>query len=250
MKYILIFLLCFAYQGISQNKINKVTYNRVVNLEAIKENLKSDFSESSLKKIVEDADNYKHLSYSLLFDANQSYFSLNDIKITLDSDNEQNELNKIIKRAKHQKYYVNLKENKTLYAMTMGGEKLLVVDSTKQLNWKLTKDYKKIGDYTCFKAQLLNGSEVLAYKDGMAIEAWYTPQIPVPFGPLQFEGLPGLILEVNVGNNTYFASEIKFDVDHKIEQPTEGKEVQRKTFFSEIKANLEARIKRAKQSRQ
>lgn len=54
--------------------------------------------------------------------------------------------------------------------------------------WKLDKETKKIGSYTCHKAY---GK----YKN-RSYEAWYTLEIPINDGPYVFKGLPGLILEI------------------------------------------------------
>jgi GLPGLI family protein len=76
------------------------------------------------------------------------------------------------------------------------------------INWKLEKETKKIGNYTCHKAiGTLRGREYIA---------WYAPTIPVPYGPWKLQGLPGLILEAYTANE-----EIYFYVK-KIEYPTQS----------------------------
>lgn len=57
-----------------------------------------------------------------------------------------------------------------------------------KIDWKLTKDKKKIGKFTVQKATAEYG--------GRNWEAWFTREIPLPYGPYIFNGLPGLILEV------------------------------------------------------
>ena len=42
----------------------------------------------------------------------------------------------------------------------------------------------------------------------ITITVWYTPQIPVNTGPGNYQGLPGLILEVNDGTETVICSKI------------------------------------------
>lgn len=67
------------------------------------------------------------------------------------------------------KYYYNYKE---------------VLD----FNWKLEKETKMIGGYKCNKARLEYG--------GRNWTAWYSTEIPVPYGPYKFKGLPGLIIKM------------------------------------------------------
>jgi hypothetical protein len=69
-----------------------------------------------------------------------------------------------------------------------------------------------------------------------AIEAWYTPQIPVSHGPAEYWGLPGLILEVSAGNTVMLCSEIQINPEDKIkiEAPDKGKEITKKDYRATI----------------
>ena len=58
-----------------------------------------------------------------------------------------------------------------------------------KMNWKLLNEGKKIGEYDCKKASV-------EFR-GRTYYAWYTMEIPVSLGPWKFNGLPGLILEVD-----------------------------------------------------
>lgn len=72
-------------------------------------------------------------------------------------------------------------------------------------DWKLTTETKKIDKYNCFKAEYVKryknakGNEV-----SRTITAWFAPELPYAFGPSEYFGLPGLILELNDGNTTTF----------------------------------------------
>lgn len=67
------------------------------------------------------------------------------------------------------------------------------------------------------------------------VVAWYSPQIPLSQGPLEYWGLPGLILEVNVGKTTMLCSKIVMNLEgeEKIKAPDKGKIVT-KTEYQEI----------------
>ena len=56
------------------------------------------------------------------------------------------------------------------------------------INWQLLNEFRTIGKYKCQKAT--------AKKYGRIWIAWFSKDIPFPFGPYKFSGLPGLILEV------------------------------------------------------
>ena len=68
-----------------------------------------------------------------------------------------------------------------------------------------------------------------AEHDGRAIEAWFTPEIPVQGGPASFGGLPGMILVLSVddGDTKYFATEIDLEGVEQglIRFPEDGDEV-------------------------
>lgn len=53
-------------------------------------------------------------------------------------------------------------------------------------DWQYRQESKKIGNYTCQKA--------VATFRGRQWEVWYTTDIPTPFGPWKFYGLPGLVV--------------------------------------------------------
>jgi len=60
-------------------------------------------------------------------------------------------------------------------------------------NWEITPETKSINGYVCYKAL---GVDVNANFMPQYIEAWFCPEIPLPYGPDNYAGLPGLIFEV------------------------------------------------------
>ena len=64
--------------------------------------------------------------------------------------------------------------------------------------------------------------------DTTPVTAWYSEQIPVSDGPDIFWGLPGLILEISLGNNAKVitANKVSFPkTSADIAPPANGKEV-------------------------
>ena len=146
------------------------------------------------------------------------------------------------------KQYKNVKTNTQLQQQEFYGKKFLVKDVLQPIEWSLESDTKKIGNYSCFKATALiptneltwysfswdklrnttesDSTEVKEVKMTQ-IEAWYAPQIPVRHGPLDYWGLPGLILEVSADNTTMLCSKLVLNPGEiiVIEAPTKGKEV-------------------------
>lgn len=135
--------------------------------------------------------------------------------------------------------YKNIKEQRFVNKTEIMSKLFLIKDDLPKYDWKLSGETKSIGKYTCYKATYtreeertnmsLENGEVTEKKEKVDVvtTAWYTPQIPVSNGPGDYNGLPGLILEVREGNRTVICSEIVMNPKEKIviEEPTKGKKV-------------------------
>lgn len=158
--------------------------------------------------------------------------------------------------------YTHLNNNLFAQESELMGKKFLIKDTLETVEWKLEKESKMIGQYAAFKATAVkkadddmwqkarerakewrekNGEEIDStmlkkqeklLKDAQNITVWYTPQIPVKHGPNSYHGLPGLILEVNVGNTIILCSKVILNPKEEIEieMPDSGEEVTRKEF--------------------
>ena len=143
--------------------------------------------------------------------------------------------------------YKNIKEKRMANKTDLMGKIFLIKDNLVSYDWELTGETKNIGNYTCYKAVFEKEEESIEIKmiDGEVKEekgikkrtiiAWYTTDIPISNGPKNYGGLPGLILEVNDGNETIMCSELVLNPSKTIDikEPTKGKQVSRKKF-SEI----------------
>lgn len=100
--------------------------------------------------------------------------------------------------------YQNLKTKEFKSAFELGGERIAIVDSTLQIKWKITNEYREIAGYACRRA---NGLVM----DSIYVVAFYTDQIPVTGGPSAFNGLPGMILGLAVPELHYnmFATKVE-----------------------------------------
>ena len=115
-------------------------------------------------------------------------------------------------------YYQNRKEGIQLNQKESLNELYLVSDTIRN-DWHITNETKKIAGFTVYKA-------TKPCKCGQDIEAWFAPDIPVPFGPAGFNGLPGLILEVTKYKHTLRAKKIKLlNKPLKIKRPEKGKPI-------------------------
>jgi GLPGLI family protein len=140
--------------------------------------------------------------------------------------------------------YKNISQNRMAHKTELMGKVFLIKDNLEAYDWKLTGEAKNIGNYSCYKAVYEKEEEDIQIDmiDGEVKEekvtrkrtlvAWYTPDVPISNGPSNYGGLPGLILEVNDGDQTIVCSEIILNPKEvkEIKEPTKGKVVTRKEF--------------------
>jgi GLPGLI family protein len=150
------------------------------------------------------------------------------------------------------KKYINAKDKTSSIEDEIFGKEFLIVEPIEKPNWELVDEYKKIGDYTCFKAKLLipvSEKQKKEYEEFLkkeeiksslfkmeepkdkTITAWYTPEIPVSFGPNNYWGLPGLILEINEPELIILCSKVALNTKGAtIKVPNKGQKVSQKEF--------------------
>ena len=87
-------------------------------------------------------------------------------------------------------------------------EPVLYKDSV-EISWKIMKAEKKIGLFKCNKA-------TTKFR-GRKYEVWFTREVPVPYGPWKFHGLPGLIVEVRDSKNDVQIELTSFSLSDEIE---------------------------------
>ena len=88
-------------------------------------------------------------------------------------------------------------------------EDFTVKDTLGRYDWKLSAEKKIINNLEAFKA---TSSKTVINSKGsfeFPIEAWYVPELPYNTGPADFEGLPGLIVEVKVKSNIGYILRLK-----------------------------------------
>src|SRR5690606_32559800 len=83
-------------------------------------------------------------------------------------------------------YIIDVHNNKIDQIYKDAGRDYLLDEEMPELDWEILEDTKDIGGYICQKA--------VANFKGRVYEAWFTTEIPMPFGPWKLQGLPGLIL--------------------------------------------------------
>jgi GLPGLI family protein len=144
--------------------------------------------------------------------------------------------------------YRNRAEQRFVNQNEVFGKLFLIKDSIPNVDWKLEKESKNIGEYTCFKATYQTTRTVRSsvassdnhetdakesvVEEETTVTAWYTPQIPVQHGPGEYGGLPGLILEISDGKLSILCSRVVINPADgvNLEEPRKGKEVGQQEF--------------------
>ncbi|MBC6996272.1 GLPGLI family protein [Neolewinella lacunae] len=86
--------------------------------------------------------------------------------------------------------YTNLAERKQVFKVTNGARGdnyFILTEPVAEITWDVTGKEKAIGDLKTYEARGIYGNRHYT--------AWFTPEIPLPFGPHRLGGLPGMILE-------------------------------------------------------
>ncbi|WP_417428585.1 GLPGLI family protein [Halpernia sp.] len=216
--FIFIFLFCHSL-AYSQRKINsKIRVLYILN--AL--NSKKPNSKKLNKTFVLVASENK----SVFLTANA--YTLDSLK--LENKNFQ-ELSQYFEM--HYQYQVFIDKNNINFSDSILGTEIGYKE-TNEMNWSLINEYKEILGMKCQKATIS--------KYGRKWIAYFSNNYPFSFGPYKFNGLPGLILEVQDSDNEYnfTAVEVKtYTKEYPISRFTNVKEVPKKDFLK-IKDNLES----------
>lgn len=124
--------------------------------------------------------------------------------------------------------YTNIVKDSVWSSFLRGGLQYVAEKRIAQ-NWKLQKETKKIGGFNCHKA-------TTKFR-GRGYTAWYTNEIPLPYGPWKLQGLPGLILEAYDTNQDiyYYFKSIEYPTKNPtpidfIKKPSDGSKIKWMNF--------------------
>jgi GLPGLI family protein len=172
--------------------------------------------------------------FELLFSKETSVFRQID---ALQSDIDPEDL-RLFKNFYANNFSVNVKENITHEQFELDNQ-LYLIKQENIPNWELTNETKIIDNYLCYKATTYE--EII--RDGKIIKAtiiaWYCPEISFQFGPKNYHGLPGLILELHDRICIFYVSDFNLNPSHKnVKLPVlKGKETTKEELKS-IQENI------------
>lgn len=230
-KILLLLSFSIAIYGYGQQNSVEVTY-------------KVDLVETEVSEVLKDIykiayDNVKFIDFKLLGYAKESLFYREKL---LTNDAEKGaDIALTILGAKG-KFFTNLENGLVYEDLPAFGEKFIVKHPVITNGWKLTKDSKSIGKYLCYKATttyVVNNSKG---RFEFPVIAWYAPEINLPFGPKNYSGLPGLILELHEKDRIFYADKISLgqldEKQRKLIAPPKGKKPITQAEFDAIGAKI------------
>ncbi|WP_414845338.1 GLPGLI family protein [Chryseobacterium sp. IT-36CA2] len=127
-----------------------------------------------------------------------------------------------------------IQSNESIQYFNAVGMALLMYQEPVIKNWKLVNETKEINTIHCKKAEV-------TFK-GRNWIAWYTPEIPLPYGPYKFSGLPGLIVKITDDKGDYDFELVKSASDSQLK----GKLINiKKTRYTEAIETTQLKLKQA-----
>lgn len=103
-------------------------------------------------------------------------------------------------------------------------------------DWIITNESKLIDGNICYKATATDyyfhdGDDIRNYE----ITAWFCPKLPFNFGPVYFNNLPGLILEISYLDVKLLATKIEYQLDEKkIRKPFGEKSISFNEYYKKL----------------
>jgi GLPGLI family protein len=167
--FIMFFTIFFNVNGQKNNICGKIEFTYTTNLDYVNQE-----------------------KYELYFNRNFSYSKEKDITKAKNEKSQEDkpmgtQVNIVVGRKNiTSKYYYN-SINSFYFRDNFFDEVMLVKEEKLKAFWKLHSETKKLSNFLCKKATIrFRGRDYIA---------WYTEQIPVPYGPWKLRNLPGIILE-------------------------------------------------------
>lgn len=209
MKLVYLILFFFTVGTQAQERIN-ITYGVLFNGVPYSEEFIANYPEEH-ERFIQEIQRASELTFGLRINQNKALFTHPKV-----DKNDQNLFFAYQNTEGDYSYYTDFDKNEQMVQFPYWGAEIYIENPINEIPWQLTKESKKIGDYTCFKATKEYVEKSGGFEYAKKIEAWYAPEIPIKFGPKQYVGLPGLIVELKENHITYFLKEINY---HPKNQP-------------------------------
>lgn len=220
---ILFLILGFTAQGqkdISGTVLYKASHNKTL----ITEN--KDNNKEGIKAANELLNNASDIHATLTFNNKESSYRVDD-KLEIDGIKSLN-ITYLFAGGKNL-FYHNRDSIHLLEANSSFGKIYLIKQDPP--NWIITKETKDIDGLKCVMAYSTTTS---GSKEKIDATAWFSPSIPVSYGPMRYFGLPGLIIELQFSKMTFIAEKINLNIENVVIEKHKSQEILSHKEFMEI----------------
>ena len=220
MKFIALLFSCFLTAISFAQSTGKITYEEKIDM---------------YRRIPEDRQDMKEMfpqyrssMWELIFKGDESVFQHQvEEEMVVTNNQGGNQMTMRFGGRENRVVYKNIATSNMIDSRDFMQKQFLIKGVPTERKWKIGKKSKTILGYNCMEASFQQDSAT-------HYTVWFAPQLQNSNGPSDFQGLPGMILEIdqNDGERVTTATEIKFDdVDTSIiVAPTKGKEITAEEF--------------------
>jgi len=102
----------------------------------------------------------------------------------------------------------------------------LVEDEMPIIKWKILSEIKEVAGYICMSAETRDTIK------NQRIVAWFSTELPLPYGPELYHGLPGIILELDINDGSVIIAATEVQLGPLADRPALPKRKRLKTLSS------------------
>jgi GLPGLI family protein len=214
--------LCFSQENYSIIYKTYPTYGSIEGEEVIK-NSKVNYIYKGLDQAI------KITEFQLDINRSESFFYFKD---KLYEDDKIKRLAKTFCGSSD--FYINTEKNLKI-KINYFAEKKYFINDTTRYDWTIYNESKIIDNKICYKATTINKTLINNTIKEKEIVAWFYPEIPISFGPKGYDGLPGLIMELQDDKVTFVVNQILKDSKIKISKQDYKTIISEKEFNEIVK---------------
>ncbi len=211
MKYLITFFILLIFDSISAQNLT-LTYefdvSRAINqLDNEIKNNKNEVNQGTI--LTRNALDLLHFfTYTLKIDDSKSQFFLTNELQPENIDPTTFAIAKTI--ANKGEFFQDRNNNLTLWKKIAFNKDFIIESKLDKNIWQVSNIPIEINGYTTYKATtFIQDLDRDGGNRDIEIEVWFAPEIPLPFGPEGYGGLPGLILKKCQGNTCFNLVNIK-----------------------------------------
>lgn len=208
----LIFILLFTISSccIAQVKSGRIEYQILMPKSAFELNSVNismrDYMKNELIKLKQA---YSSTQFMLEFNHSRSMFK---VLQTMSIDGRSTSNDVAMSADSNGIFYTDISSKSIIREVLFESRDYFVKEEFPALDWQILDETKQISQYTCYKAVATKKSE---NGKSIPIEAWVATSLPFNFGPANYSGAGGLILELRTPVFIFKVSDIRLFNDNR-----------------------------------